>query len=322
MKRKTFICYSDWNEFFDKETPLDAIGELFLCILEYQNGNKEARPQNPGMKAVFNFMRMQFETDAAKYAEVCQKRTDAINKRWNRSRGADQAAQTAPEAPETGRADQETAQGKTDQAERDSAPSTARTNAGTAAGDHSEQGARVLDAGTDQAEQIGTGGADQEAQHAGAAADISRKEQRENPRGPGDVTKVYKSILNGTDNENDNENVSPTGIKREGKATLSPREKAPKIRRFTPPTIPEIKAYCADQGIEINAEHFYAYYSAAGWKRGNTFITDWKALVNNWKFREGAKHRSNYTFSAMPEHPREPAAALVSELRGRNGNII
>lgn len=56
--------------------------------------------------------------------------------------------------------------------------------------------------------------------------------------------------------------------------------------RFSPPTVEDVRAYCAERGNAIDAEAFVNYYSATGWKRGNTMICDWKACVHSWELRQ------------------------------------
>lgn len=48
------------------------------------------------------------------------------------------------------------------------------------------------------------------------------------------------------------------------------------------PTLQEIKDYIALKGYNIDAEYFYDYYSAIGWKMNGKTIEDWRPLVNNW----------------------------------------
>ena len=58
------------------------------------------------------------------------------------------------------------------------------------------------------------------------------------------------------------------------------------LQRFSPPTAEDVRAYCAEMGIDIDAEKFVSYYSATGWKRGNTMISDWKSCVHLWSLRQ------------------------------------
>ena len=53
--------------------------------------------------------------------------------------------------------------------------------------------------------------------------------------------------------------------------------------RFTPPTLEEVKAYCAARGGKVDAERWYNYYSANGWKVGRNKMKDWKAACRTWE---------------------------------------
>ena len=59
--------------------------------------------------------------------------------------------------------------------------------------------------------------------------------------------------------------------------------KAPK--RFTPPTLEEVKAYCAERRNTVDAERFIDYYTSIGWAVGKTRkrMKDWKAAVRYWE---------------------------------------
>ena len=60
----------------------------------------------------------------------------------------------------------------------------------------------------------------------------------------------------------------------ENKAATPPRP------RFIPPTVDEIKAYCTERKNAVDAERFFDFYSANGWKQGKGKpIVDWKAAV-------------------------------------------
>ena len=62
-----------------------------------------------------------------------------------------------------------------------------------------------------------------------------------------------------------------------------------KIKRFTPPTLEEVKAYCLESGYRIDAERFIDYYESNGWMVGRNKMKDWKAAVRNWSKREDEK---------------------------------
>lgn len=76
-------------------------------------------------------------------------------------------------------------------------------------------------------------------------------------------------------------------------------------RRFTPPTLEEVKAYCAERGGKVDAENWYDWYSANGWKVGKNPMKDWKAAVRTWErdSRGANRTKASGPFAApSPEH--------------------
>ena len=66
-----------------------------------------------------------------------------------------------------------------------------------------------------------------------------------------------------------------------------------KRKRFTPPTLDEIKAYCKEKGYtRTNPEAFYAHYDSVGWKVGKNPMKKWKSALTGWELREGDRWRS------------------------------
>ena len=54
--------------------------------------------------------------------------------------------------------------------------------------------------------------------------------------------------------------------------------------RFIPPTLEEVKSYCSSRRNAVDAEQFYAYYSANGWMVGHgNKMRDWKKAVQYWE---------------------------------------
>ena len=57
-------------------------------------------------------------------------------------------------------------------------------------------------------------------------------------------------------------------------------------KRFTKPTLEEVKTYCLERKNRIDAQSFLDFYESKGWKVGNTPMKDWKAAVRTWESRE------------------------------------
>lgn len=101
------------------------------------------------------------------------------------------------------------------------------------------------------------------------------------------------------------------------------KEKGDKSKRFTPPTLEEVKNYCLERNNKVNAENFIDFYSSKGWYIGKNKMKDWKAAVRTWENRDkketptqkpekannnvyhNYKH-SNYDFDELEKELKEP----------------
>jgi len=64
------------------------------------------------------------------------------------------------------------------------------------------------------------------------------------------------------------------------------KKKKKKARRFKPPTLQEVEAYCQEKGLCVNPEIFVDYYEGNGWKVGKNPMKSWKATLRNWHRRD------------------------------------
>ena len=63
-----------------------------------------------------------------------------------------------------------------------------------------------------------------------------------------------------------------------------------KSKRFSPPSVEEVRAYCQERRNGIDPEAFVDFYAARGWKYGaGRPIVDWKAAVRTWEARRRAE---------------------------------
>lgn len=83
-------------------------------------------------------------------------------------------------------------------------------------------------------------------------------------------------------------------------------DKPPKRTRFIPPTVDEVRAYCEENGYQIDAVYFVDYYTANGWMAGKNKMKDWKATVRNWNRREAERQAP-----AKPKHPPIPGVPTL-----------
>lgn len=62
-------------------------------------------------------------------------------------------------------------------------------------------------------------------------------------------------------------------------------------RCFTKPTVDEIRVYCQERGNTVEAQRFFDFYEAKGWRVGNQPMKDWQAAVRTWEGRDSVKPR-------------------------------
>lgn len=73
-----------------------------------------------------------------------------------------------------------------------------------------------------------------------------------------------------------------------GKSSIGEDNK--KRKRFAPPTVDEVRAYCIERGNGVDAERFVSYYTANGWMVGKNPMKDWRAAVRTWERRDTGQH--------------------------------
>lgn len=72
--------------------------------------------------------------------------------------------------------------------------------------------------------------------------------------------------------------------------------------RFRPPTVEEVREYCAERKNNVDAERFVDYYESNGWMVGKSRMKSWKAAVRTWE-RNGFSNSANN--QKPPEKPKE-----------------
>jgi hypothetical protein len=87
-----------------------------------------------------------------------------------------------------------------------------------------------------------------------------------------------------SDTEIDSEIEPEIGI--DSERLRSGESKSRTRKRFRPPTVEEVEAYCFERNNKVDAERFVDFYSSNGWKVGKNPMKDWKAAVRTWEKRE------------------------------------
>lgn len=65
-----------------------------------------------------------------------------------------------------------------------------------------------------------------------------------------------------------------------------PSQTKPKERRFAPPSVDEVRAYCSEKGYTFDPEAFVAFYESKGWKVGRNPMRSWQAACTTWQKRQ------------------------------------
>ena len=75
-----------------------------------------------------------------------------------------------------------------------------------------------------------------------------------------------------------------------------PPNPTPKHRKkFVPPTLEEVTAYCRERQNGVDPNRFLDHYTANGWKQGRGKpIVDWKAAVRTWEREEKESGRNQF----------------------------
>lgn len=60
-------------------------------------------------------------------------------------------------------------------------------------------------------------------------------------------------------------------------------DKKNRAKRFAPPPLDEVAAYCIERGKGVNPDKWYNHYSAKNWMIGKNKMVDWKAAVRTWE---------------------------------------
>lgn len=75
------------------------------------------------------------------------------------------------------------------------------------------------------------------------------------------------------------------------------------IKRFTPPTLEEVQAYCQERKNKVDPQRFIDFYTSKGWFVGKNKMKDWRAAVRTWEKKDNAKHDGRqYTDEELKAH--------------------
>ena len=122
-------------------------------------------------------------------------------------------------------------------------------------------------------------------------AETAKKQKQRNAAGQSETSRDKQGQA-GT--SGDNTGQTPNNYIVNNEIVNSNEKENIKEKRFTPPTLDEVQAYCEANSIIMDAAAFYDYFSSNGWKvSGRAAMKDWKAAARNWARREQQYKQNN-----------------------------
>lgn len=109
---------------------------------------------------------------------------------------------------------------------------------------------------------------------------ICTKEKRNTPPYPPKEKNIYKKA------------TSPNGDV----------EKKDSEKRFSPPKLEDVRAYCRERGSTVDPDRFYNYYASNGWYIGRSKMKDWRRAVITWELKD----REHNTAGVQPAKETNP----------------
>ena len=80
------------------------------------------------------------------------------------------------------------------------------------------------------------------------------------------------------------------------------KENGVKHKRFTPPSLEEVKGYCQERGNSVDPQAFIDFYTSKGWKIGKETMKDWQAAVRTWERRETPAPRKSKQYVTADQY--------------------
>lgn len=97
--------------------------------------------------------------------------------------------------------------------------------------------------------------------------------------------KLLPAVNDSQENVNDSQDtdIDIEEDKEEDKENKSVSQAKTRTTRFTPPTLDEVRSYCAERKNSVDAQRFVDYYTSNGWLVGKNKMKDWRAAVRTWE---------------------------------------
>lgn len=87
--------------------------------------------------------------------------------------------------------------------------------------------------------------------------------------------------------------------------------------QFQKPSVEEIRQYCQEKSLDVDAEQFVNFYESKGWKVGKNPMVNWRACVATWAGRQ-EKERKTQSRTIKKESVFEHNLKVMDQLYGTN----
>lgn len=108
--------------------------------------------------------------------------------------------------------------------------------------------------------------------------------------------------------------TNPSTQVRLGKDRLGKDINEEKRKRFSPPSLEDVKAYCQERNNNIDAQMFIDHYESNGWMVGKNKMKDWKAAVRTWEKTSYNNPKQAQVVIPMPHYEHEGRSATAETL--------
>lgn len=118
-------------------------------------------------------------------------------------------------------------------------------------------------------------------------------------------------------NVNENVNVKENDKKKDTNVS--------KEKRFAPPTPENVREYCREKGLSVDADRFVDFYESKNWYVGKNKMKDWKAAVRNWARSQRQESTAKGTekprnrFANFQQRDYDYDALIAQEMASRSG---
>lgn len=109
--------------------------------------------------------------------------------------------------------------------------------------------------------------------------------------------------------------LSKDKLSKDKEVEESKGEKKGTRKRFSQPTLDEVKSFINENGYHVNAEKWYSHYEANGWMVGKNKMKDWHAAIRYWEHNDFGDSKKQQEIPFI-EHTKDEGPESWGEVLG------